>query len=219
MFRLPLTHADWIRRAQDVGANRRRVDHWITSLKTDELRKRAFWSLITYDRWFAGMLGRSTAIPMEEIDLPLPLDVSDEELDNLDAQNLPFPRQIPPRSPEARPTDIAAFNCVTHLLGISQIALRTIYTMARPRARDRPSREDAIQEQQKNISELDGLLNTFIDNLPKHLLWNPEEKDDRIFVQSACVLAHYYHVQLNVHRSFIRPDRAATGACWVGIVN
>lgn len=54
-----------IRMAQDVGAHRKKT---YTSKKTveEELWKRAFWCLLTYDRFISSALGRPCAIHDEE---------------------------------------------------------------------------------------------------------------------------------------------------------
>ena len=51
--------------AQDVGAHRKKT---YTSKKTveEELWKRAFWCLLTYDRFISSALGRPCAIHDEE---------------------------------------------------------------------------------------------------------------------------------------------------------
>lgn len=60
----------------------------------------------------------------EEIDLDLPAELSDEELDHYEAANLPYPRSFPASK---KPVPISAFVCFTRLNQITSKTLKTLY--------------------------------------------------------------------------------------------
>ena len=175
-----------IRRAQDVGMHRRVNSRWNSSFLDDELRKRVFWALVVFDRHLSSTLGRTVSIRLDEMDLGLPADLSDAELDSLGAMNLPFPRALPPRPPTAPPTDASAFRCLINLSAIVGIALRTIYPTLRKGGPE--ANEDAATVQKRNVAELDTLLNHFLEDLPSHLRWDPQQPNERWALQSGLIL-------------------------------
>lgn len=175
-----------IRRAQDVGMHRRVNSRWNKSLIEDELRKRTFWTLVVFDRHLASILGRSVAIGLDDMDLGLPAELSDAELETLGAMNLPFPRTLPPRPSTAPPTDIAAYRCMIHLSAIASIALASIYPTLRKGGP--AAEEDEATIQKRNVAELDTLLNRFLEDLPAHLRWDPRQPNERWALQSGIIL-------------------------------
>ncbi|KAJ7713453.1 hypothetical protein B0H14DRAFT_3016379 [Mycena olivaceomarginata] len=53
------------------------------------------------------------------------------------------------------------------------------------------------------VTELDSLLNQWLKSIPDHLRWDPTREDEPFATQSACLYVCYYHVQIQIHRSFI----------------
>lgn len=47
---LTITTSSTVRRAIDIGAQRENREHFHSSLLEDQLRKRAFWTLYSFDR-------------------------------------------------------------------------------------------------------------------------------------------------------------------------
>ncbi|KAJ7282763.1 hypothetical protein C8J57DRAFT_1218941 [Mycena rebaudengoi] len=46
-------------------------------------------------------------------------------------------------------------------------------------------------------------LNKWVDAIPDHLRWDPTREQEPFATQSACLYTCYYHVQIQVHRTFI----------------
>ncbi|KAF7305959.1 Fungal-trans domain-containing protein [Mycena chlorophos] len=55
------------------------------------------------------------------------------------------------------------------------------------------------------LAFLDARLDEWTRTIPQHLVWDPHKADDAFFDQSAVLHALYYHVQIMVHRPFLRP--------------
>ncbi|KAJ6454714.1 hypothetical protein C8R47DRAFT_221459 [Mycena vitilis] len=53
------------------------------------------------------------------------------------------------------------------------------------------------------VAELDSALNQWLDSIPDHLRWDPNRQQEPFATQSACLYTGYYHVQIQIHRSFI----------------
>jgi hypothetical protein len=91
-----------VRRAMDVGAHRKSRQRWSSPLQ-DQHRRRAWVTTLAWDRWLSAMLGRPHAVQDEDIDVELPLDLSDGDLYEWErqaqvAQALNQPRPPPPLS-------------------------------------------------------------------------------------------------------------------------
>lgn len=69
-----------VRTAVDLGLHRRQVISPKKDLMTVEMRKRVFWATYALDRNVSITLGRPCAIRDEDIDLPLPQNLTDEML-------------------------------------------------------------------------------------------------------------------------------------------
>ncbi|KAI0741238.1 fungal-specific transcription factor domain-containing protein [Irpex lacteus] len=185
-----------IRMAQDVGAHRKKT---YTSKKTveEELWKRAFWCLLTYDRFISSALGRPCAIHDEDFDVDLPVECDDEYWETEDP-NKAF------KQPAGKPSKIAYFNCLIRQNQILAFALRTIYSINKSKVLlgfIGPRWEQHI------VSELDSALNKWIDAVPDHLRWDPNREDPVFLAQSAALYALYYNLQIIVHRPFISSPR------------
>lgn len=76
------------------------------------------------------------------------------------------------------------------------------------------------QWEQHIVTELDSALNKWVDSVPDHRMspishhvillsfipvrWDPNREDLDFFRQSALLYTHYYHLQILIHRPFIR---------------
>ncbi|KAF9009374.1 fungal-specific transcription factor domain-containing protein [Cyathus striatus] len=180
-----------IRLAQDVGVHRRRVSREKLTVE-DELWKRAFWVLVTMDRMASTGLGRPCAILDDDFDLDIPMECDDEFWEH------PDPEQRF-KQPAGIPSTVSAFNQQLRLNRIMAFALFTIYSIKTK------FWESILQQWDQHIvTELDSALNKWISSLPEHLRWDPNQNDDRFFNLSAGLMSCYYHVQILIHRPFLR---------------
>ncbi|KAI0635504.1 fungal-specific transcription factor domain-containing protein [Trametes polyzona] len=185
-----------IRMAQDVGAHRKKVYSTKPTME-EELWRRAFWTLVAMDRHASFALGRPCAIQDEDFDLDLPTECDDEYWQH------PDPEQAF-KQPPGKPSTIAFFNCYIRLHQILAFALRTIYSINKSKAL---LGFVGQQWEQHIVAELDSALNKWIDSVPDHLRWDPNRENLLFLNQSANLYAHYYQLQIAVHRPFIPSPR------------
>ncbi|KAK8869739.1 hypothetical protein IAR55_000307 [Kwoniella newhampshirensis] len=201
-----IPHLMWIlsgiglRSAQELGIHVR-----ATLMHADPIERalynRAFWCLYHIDRVNCAAIGRSVAIQDTDFDADYPIDVDDEYWDTGDPQR-DFKR------PEGAGVSlIAAFTQMLKLDHIIGAALRTIYAINKL-----PEHGADVAAQRAVVVELDSALNSWADNVPDELRWDPTRADYRIFRQSAVLYAHYYYCQILVHRPFIPTPRNKNSA-------
>ncbi|WWD15991.1 hypothetical protein CI109_100415 [Kwoniella shandongensis] len=192
-----IPHLMWIlsgiglRSAQELGIHVR-----ATLMHADPIERalynRAFWCLYHIDRVNCAAIGRSVAIQDTDFDADYPIDVDDEYWDTGDpARNFKQPEG-------ARISKVAAFTQMLKLDHITGAALRTIYAINKL-----PEHRADVAAQRAVVVELDSALNSWADNVPDELRWDPTRADYRIFSQSAVLYAQYYYCQILVHRPFI----------------
>ncbi|KAF8158681.1 fungal-specific transcription factor domain-containing protein, partial [Mycena galopus ATCC 62051] len=167
-----------LRLAQDVGTHRRK-----DGLPTveSELWKRAFWTLVVADRGASMAQGRTCTTQYEE------------------------QTEDPARAfvqPAGKPALSTFFNCYLRLSNILAVALKMLYSPNKTK-RLLSYRDQAWEEH--IIAELDSALNGWVDEIPPHLRWDPNRRDDAFFDQSAVLYCNYYNVQMTIHRPFIVP--------------
>jgi hypothetical protein len=191
-----------IRRAYDVGLHRRANPYWTHSVLIDEVRKRVWWALYCLDRSLSAGLGRPLLIQDEDVDVEYPLDIADAELDALDKRKLPFPRQYRPppvasgSSPSTAQSAVTAFVSNIQLHQIIGRALKTIYALNKEQLIDA---DRLPMWEQRTVAELDSSMNAWLDKLPSHLRWCPEENEPTHIVQSGVVLSTYYSLQVKLY--------------------
>ncbi|KAF8143483.1 fungal-specific transcription factor domain-containing protein [Mycena galopus ATCC 62051] len=179
-----------LRLAQDVGAHRRKDG---PPTVESELWKRAFWALVAADRIFCMAQGRTCTTQYEDIDADLLIECDDEfwETEN------PARAFVQPAGKPARAT---FYNCYLRLSNILAVALKMLYSLNKTK-RLLSYRDQAWEEH--IIAELDSALNGWVDEIPPHLRWDPNRRDDAFFDQSAFLYCSYYQVQMTIHRPFI----------------
>ncbi|KAJ6594213.1 fungal-specific transcription factor domain-containing protein [Mycena capillaripes] len=186
-----------LRRAQDVGAHRRRSQPHPTV--ENEQWKRVFWVLLCLE-WVASThTGRPPAMHERDFDQDLPLEVDDEYWD------LPEPRNF--KQPKDKPSDLAYFICHAKLLEIQAAVTNAIYAPRKPK----DFCGHSIQPTDAQcIVAFDSALNSWLNNVPEHLRWDPDRKNSLHLTQSALLYTAYYNVQILVHRPFIPTPFATT---------
>ncbi|RDX40755.1 hypothetical protein OH76DRAFT_1412738 [Lentinus brumalis] len=184
-----------LRMAVDVGAHRKKMYNAKFTIQ-DELWRRVFWALVVFE-WLTGYgYGRPIFLHDDDIDVDLPTEIDDEYWPTSASDG-------PPRQPEGKPSKVAVFVALIRLTRILASALRTIY----PIKRSKPPPGQDPQWEQRTVTDLDSSLNNWLDSLPAHLRWNPDQPDTNFLRQSASLYANYYLVQIAVHRPFMSASR------------
>ncbi|RPD69776.1 hypothetical protein L226DRAFT_264291 [Lentinus tigrinus ALCF2SS1-7] len=185
-----------LRMAVDVGAHRKKMYNTKFTIE-DELWRRAFWMLVVMEWLNAYGLGRPIFMHDEDIDVALPTEIDDEYWTSSVTDE-------PPRQPEGKPSRVSLFVVLIRLTRILASAMRTVYSIngLKPQL----SQGDS-QWEQRTVTELDSSLNNWLDSLPTHLRWNPNQPDPLFLTQSATLYANYYLTQIAVHRPFMSAAR------------
>ncbi|WVF72208.1 hypothetical protein IAT40_007020 [Kwoniella sp. CBS 6097] len=190
-----------LRSAQEIGIHIRSTLFHVDPIER-ALYNRAFWCLYHIDRINCAGIGRSVALQDSDFDADYPIDVDDEFWDTGDSE-LDF------KQPEgAGVSSIAAFVQTLKLDHILGATLRTIYAV-----NQQPEQKADAAAQRAIVVELDSALNSWADEVPDELRWDPTRTDYHLFQQSAVLYVHYYYCQILIHRPFIptpkNPDSAA----------
>ncbi|KAK7439588.1 Gypsy retrotransposon integrase-like protein 1, variant 2 [Stygiomarasmius scandens] len=187
-----------LRFAQQMGAHRRKSGKPTVE---SELLKRSFWVLYVLDVLISSYLGRPRAISNDDFDVDLPIECDDEYWIT------PDPEQAF-KQPPGQPAYVVYWNTFVKLLDIMSFAQRTIYTVRRSDFWTSMGLS-GTQWNEKVVSEIDRSLNRWIDSIPSHLKWDPQQAHQIFFQQSSSLYASYYWVQMFVHKAFI-PKRGTT---------
>ncbi|KAH9851368.1 fungal-specific transcription factor domain-containing protein [Lenzites betulinus] len=188
-----------IRIAQDIGAHREKT-YGILSKAEGQLWKRAFWTLLMFDRSVSFSLGRPCGIQDEDFDVEPPIECDDEYWETGDPAT-DF------KQPAGKPSTVTFLNCHNQLLQILAFAMRTIYSINKSKLR---MGFVGHEWEEQTVSELDSLLNKWIDTVPDHLRWDPNREDHIFLNQSAALYAKYYQLQIFVHRPFLPTMRKSS---------
>ncbi|KAJ7772686.1 putative fungal-specific transcription factor [Mycena maculata] len=179
-----------LRRAQDVGAHRRRIDTHPTA--ENEQWKRVFWVLVCLEWLYGTHTGRPVLMHDQDYDQDLPIECDDEYWD------LPEPHNF--KQPKDKPSALAYFNHRIRLLEIQAAVASTLYS---PRKPSHFSGQPSPSTDSQTIIAFDSALNAWLSEVPDHLRWDPARKNRLHFSQSALLYAEYYNVQILLHRPFI----------------
>ncbi|KAJ6500205.1 fungal-specific transcription factor domain-containing protein [Mycena vitilis] len=175
-----------LRRALDVGAHRCRKQPYPTV--ENEQWKRVFWVLLC-EEWVTGTLtGRPMAMHEQDFDQDLPIDCDDEYWDDDFKQ------------PKDRPSDISYFICHAKLLEIQAAVTTTIYSPRKPKDLGSNPFPPADAD---FIVAYDSALNSWLNDIPEHLRWDPDRENELHLTQSALLYTAYYSIQILLHRPFI----------------
>ncbi|WVQ78353.1 hypothetical protein IAT38_000438 [Cryptococcus sp. DSM 104549] len=189
-----------LRSAQEIGLHMR-ASMLHANPSERALFNRAFWCIYHCDRTSSVFAGRAVGLYDSDFDASYPADVDDEFWETGDLET-DF------KQPEGRgPSRVSAFIQTLKLDRIISAALRTIYSLSRLTGeRADPAAQRAI------VVKLDLALNTWADNVPHGLRWDPDRADFVTFQQSALLYIHYYYCQILVHRQYIpTPTQPDTG--------
>ncbi|KAJ3710185.1 fungal-specific transcription factor domain-containing protein [Lentinula raphanica] len=174
-----------VRLLQDVGVHRKRPARTKPTVES-ELWTRAFWMLNMYDIFASTMLGRPRSMSQNDFDTDLPIDCDDEYWEHSDPDRA---FQQPPGIPSSTSYWIAFLK----LMDILGLTLHTIPT-------DMWSATVGLTKQEWNgriVSELNSLLNNWVDKIPDHLKWDPNRENIQHFDQSVVLYTTYYWAQVS----------------------
>ncbi|KAJ7218003.1 fungal-specific transcription factor domain-containing protein [Mycena pura] len=180
-----------MRKAQDVGAHRKRV-YGDAPNAEGELWKRAFWCLVAYDRYGSALLGRPCASEEEDFDLDPCLEVDDQFWET--TPTFRQPREVPCR--------LSYFTLWVRLSQIVTFIVKTIYSVHNPRAllgRIAKVRTDEV------MAQLTRALREWLHSVPEYLRWSPHIDDVELSNQSASLQVTYHLVEMLMYRAFIPP--------------
>ncbi|KAJ7234194.1 fungal-specific transcription factor domain-containing protein [Mycena haematopus] len=182
-----------IRCFQQRGDHRRRPGG-PKSRTEHELWKRAFWSFLILERACCFCLGRATNIHIEDHDVEPPLEVDDEYWDRGFVQ------------PIGKPSEVSYFVFEVRLFEILGDVMRKIYGSKKWKILlgwDGPDWE------QRTVAEFDSTMNDFLDSIPPHLMWDPENPPRGVFFdQSAMLYINYQYLLISIHRPYIQSTTA-----------
>ncbi|KAL1748799.1 fungal-specific transcription factor domain-containing protein [Schizophyllum fasciatum] len=177
-------------KAQDIGAHRQSIYKDLKPADR-ELWKRAWWSLIVFDRLESANHGRPCTTREEDFDVDLLAEVDDEywETGNPDTDF---------KQPPDQPSKITAFNLMIKLSGIVARTLRTVYSLDKV---DMPLGPFA-KAVDRVVSQLNSSLTDWVASVPDHL--KPNRIDNPVFAnQAAFLFTNYYATQMLIYRPFI----------------
>ncbi|KAJ7598696.1 hypothetical protein C8J56DRAFT_881289 [Mycena floridula] len=126
-------------------------------------------------------------------DIDMPIDCDDEYWESPDPE-LAF------KQPPNEPSKISFFICFIRIADLTASVLRTLYCIND--TREVLNTMDP-QWEKTNLVLLDSAINHWIENLPDHLLWNPDQTNPEFFVQSLKLYTSFYHLQILLHRPFL----------------
>ncbi|KAF9072557.1 fungal-specific transcription factor domain-containing protein [Rhodocollybia butyracea] len=180
-----------MRAAQQKGVHEPQFVVLDNPLET-ELWKRAFWCLVVLDVYGSTSLGRPRATVAEDFDVAFPQECHDEY------------REVSDSLFSRKPSIMSFWTHYLKIINIIGFAHKILYSV---RKSELWSGTDIAPSDwiRKAVIELDSMLNTWVDSVPAHLIWNPQVlHTDEIFLnQSAMLYATYCWAQFQVHKSFI----------------
>ncbi|KAJ3892544.1 fungal-specific transcription factor domain-containing protein, partial [Lentinula edodes] len=213
LFPTPAHDAAWfllalgIRSAQDHGVYRKtNFKKRMSSRFEEEQWRRAFWNLAATDLYMSIATGRPRSTREDDFDLELPPDCDDEYWE------IPSHPHLEYIQPIGKPSLMSYWHHFVKLLHIAGLVKDHLV-----RVKHFTTRKSALWENSppdgndKIVMELDSALNSWMDELPDHLKWDPHRSDDLLFSQSVSLHSNYYWVQIQLHKVFIRPGPLNTG--------
>ncbi|KAG5639399.1 hypothetical protein H0H81_002931 [Sphagnurus paluster] len=190
-----------IRKAQDVGAHRKKVYHSEPSVD-EELWKRAFWCLIVFDRVECTLLGRGCGVGEEDFDVGLPLEVDDEYWETDDPSEC-F------KQPKGIPAQVSVFNQVIKLSQMMAFAIKTLYAVDKSKIFFGLGPSAWRKEV---VDQMDGALQEWLEGVPEHLQWSKQREGSTHMVDAATLQSTYHLIEMLIYQAFIPSPYSRTGA-------
>ncbi|KAJ7578584.1 fungal-specific transcription factor domain-containing protein [Mycena floridula] len=159
-----------IRAAQDIGAHRKKPKCKQGDPVTEELLKRAWWALVCMDTLISSSMGRACMILKEDFDIDLPVECDDEYWEH------PDPAQAF-QQPVDKPCQVSAFICFIQLTDMTATALRKLYCV---NSMYNLFTSTTAEWEERNVASLDSAFNQWLDAVPQHIRWDPENPEPHI---------------------------------------
>ncbi|KAJ4467756.1 fungal-specific transcription factor domain-containing protein [Lentinula edodes] len=188
-----------IRSAHQKGVNERQFVVPNNAIET-ELWRRAFWGLVVFDIYGSTTLGRPRATIAENIDADYPQEFDDDREKDTGISS----------EPVTKPSSSSFWVHYIKLFEIIGFANRAFYSVKASELWDRLGISGSEWDH-KAVIELDAALNKWVDAIPNHLRWDPQDQSEACLRQSSMLYATYYWAQFQVHKPFIsRSDTPST---------
>ncbi|GAA5917364.1 hypothetical protein JCM6882_006338 [Rhodosporidiobolus microsporus] len=188
-----------IRSAIDVGAHLESAPQWNPSPLQDEQRKRVFHGALMLDRHLSFLLGRPLAIHDADVDVGVPLSISDDALIKWEqavqaARTLGLAPPQPPAASTAHNAQMFAWPLICELHQILAEAYELLHGL---------KQRKSAEETSEGVRRLDSRLNEWLHGLPDVLKWQPSQLSDKDLLLSAHLHGAYYQLQILIHREFL----------------
>lgn len=158
----PLT----VRRAVDAGIHREERSRWKSSPLTDQLRKRLFFMLSAVDDWVSATLGRPSALSKDDVDVALPLEITDDQLWAWELASRRARKEgsaAPPAPSIFADAKLVGWTSLQTLFDVMGTARKLFYAI-----KPRPATQQATIEGLRHIDEV---LNRWLETLDAELRW------------------------------------------------
>ncbi|KAF7374352.1 Zn(2)-C6 fungal-type domain-containing protein [Mycena sanguinolenta] len=147
-------------------------------------------SVLVLEQIICFCMGRPASIHIEDHDVELPLEVDDEYWDRGFVQ------------PIGKPSELSYFIFHSRLCEILGDVMRRIYGSKRWKML---MGWDGPDWEQRTVAEFDSTMNNFLDSIPPHLKWDPENPPQGVFFdQSATLHISYQYLRISIHRPYIQ---------------
>ncbi|GAW10171.1 hypothetical protein LENED_012409 [Lentinula edodes] len=200
-----------IRLAEAIGVHRKGPGPSRPRTIERELWNRAFWALVNIDVTVSMFLGRPRATTFDDIDLELPADCDQEYWENPEDPEKNFIQ------PAGKPSLMSFWIHYTKLQQIAAAVHRLIYPIKKLDVWRRMGISVRAWHQ-RAVTEIDSLLNQWVDNIPEHVRWDPKRKDPVFRQQSVILYTTYYWVQIQSPKIPVLPIHVLTPLFSAGIV-
>ncbi|KAI0058085.1 hypothetical protein BV25DRAFT_1811483 [Artomyces pyxidatus] len=183
-----------VRKAEDVGAHRKKSYGTTGPSVEDELWKRAWWHLVAFDRIRSAMLGLPCATREEDYDAELPLEVDDEYWENEDPA-LAF------KQPSGKPSMVTGYNI---WLRLSDILAYVMRVFCAPDSMDSVMGVTGPRRPENILNQLNERLLEWTKIVPEHLRWSPDIQNP-VFANQSATLYITYNITAILIRCAILP--------------
>ncbi|KAJ3977120.1 fungal-specific transcription factor domain-containing protein [Lentinula raphanica] len=206
VFPTPVSSIAWyvlalgLRCAQEVGVYRKaNFKRPMKSRLEEELWRRVFWNMVATDLYMSIATGRPRSTREDDFDLELPPECDD------DYWEIPSNPQLEFIQPPGKPSRMSYTHHLAKLLHIAGLVKDHLFTTRH----SAPWLDSSQDSAEKIVMELDSALNSWMDQLPEHMKWDPHRVDDILFSQT--LVSREQWVQIQLHKRFIRPGPLNTG--------
>ncbi|KAJ7078784.1 hypothetical protein C8R44DRAFT_992672 [Mycena epipterygia] len=170
-----------LRLAQDINEKHRSTGETVLTAE-EELKNRAFAILLVLDIQLRSVLRELAGLKID-IGFDLPAECDDENWHSSGSQLiLKQPRNVP--------SVVAFFNCLLKLHLILETALRLLYI-------------PGVGDIWSIVQDIKSTLDTWFDDIPRHLKWDPYRENVVFFDQSAALYCFYYYTRIMLYRPLI----------------